>query len=726
MLTSLRFCGLRLIMMGDGLTATLVNGMNGPIDTGFAIRRFVEENANIELKSLASPKTAIDLNQSEGKMKHRNERTRSRESMWNLDQSSRQETRHAINSEGSSLGQGLSQVYQELVEHRMLLEQIQEAIKSKETNPKRQIMNTLAELHTLEDNYPTSEHGPAGALTCFRSERFFECDSRSSEDDFYSLHDVWSRPCTPSPAGYLELSSSFCPERFTIDGLFRDPLFVLSERRSDTCSWTHEYFILYAETPRRWRRLTISANFEALPDQASIFGVDTSHESEQNNIALPTIIGDHVNRQLSYIDQFTSVTHLFLYLGQNESGLVFNDPARTKISEDCLEVCSSGEDQMLYDIEDLGCKQFLESEIITQSRKSCSCFIVRVESQTCIERKAPFVNSGICGRNGFQSFFDDLKLLKSLRGCSGVAEFIGVVLDDTRTHLRSYLYEYPALASILTMFVGAQSRSEIIPWDIRESWARQMVETVAEIHSGRGSLVGGLYWLAEIGIRENGTIAFTALRTSQKHFVHRPGMMAPELRGVSLTDVSTLEKMVTFRTEVFQLGLLLWMLAEHKDNTVGCFCSRSACTNRPRYMCTLDHTDPIELPPCSAGIPPYFDEIIKQCRLSDPKDRKTARQLREMFPPTDDDDDIISAPGIAILKRCARLDIFCLYCNECGSRDMSVSYHCNQRHDGEFNLCGEFDLCEPCFDEGISCPDPRHRLMKRIQTNQRTLKVVSE
>lgn len=369
-------------------------------------------------------------------------------------------------------------------------------------------MNTLAESHTLKDGDPTSEHGSAGALTSFQSERFSDCDSRSSEDDFYSLHDERSRPCTPSPAGYLELSSSFCPERFTVDGLFRDPLFVLSEKRSATCSWTYEYCILYAETPRRWRRLTISANFEELPDQASIFGLDTSHEHELQSTALPTIVGDHVKRQLSYVDRFTSVTHLSLYLGRNESGLVFNDPARTKISEDCLEVCSSGEDQMLYDIEDLGCKQFLESEIITQSRKSCFCFIVRVESRTYIERKASFVNSGIRGENGFQCFFDELKLLKSLRGCRGVAEFIGVVLDDTRTHLRSYLYEYPAFISILALFVNAQSRSEIIPWNIRKGWARQMVETVAEIHC-RESLVGSLYWLSEIDIRANGTLAFT-------------------------------------------------------------------------------------------------------------------------------------------------------------------------------------------------------------------------
>lgn len=49
----------------------------------------------------------------------------------------------------------------------------------------------------------------------------------------------------------------------------------------------------------------------------------------------------------------------------------------------------------------------------------------------------------------FYTYFNDLKLLKSMHGCTGVAEFIDLVLDDTRSHLRSYLYEYPVLGNVL-------------------------------------------------------------------------------------------------------------------------------------------------------------------------------------------------------------------------------------------------------------------------------------
>ena len=232
--------------------------------------------------------------------------------------------------------------------------------------------------------------------------------------------------------------------------------------------------------------------------------------------------------------------------------------------------------------------------------------------------------------------YNDLKLLKSMCGSTGVLEFVGIILDDTRLHLRSYLYEYPALGNISTILVCAQSKSEATPWYIRESWARQIIMAISEIHS-KGSLVGGVLWLTDFGVRADGTAVLTGLRTSQRHFENKRGLMAPELGDAYQANTNTLGNMVTFRTEIFQLGHMLWMLAEHKNNTVGYFCSKSGCTYRPHYMCTADHTNPIELPTCNAGIPSWFSDIINQCRLPNPKMRPTACELAKILPRSEDD-----------------------------------------------------------------------------------------
>lgn len=680
-------------------------------NSNFALRRLIADNADVELPPSKPPEIIDGLRLSE-------------QTMTNPEyQYSSQDTQSRIFSGDGQLSESLNKVCQELAVNKMLLRQIHETIVPKSTKDDGHVVPTVSQPHTFEDDQALSESGIsfAEALEYYQSEIFLDCVSQSSKDEFYSACDEWSSALDhPSPANYMELSSTIYAERLTTEGLFNDPLFVISQKRSKVCSWTQEYFILYAETPRRWRRLTISAKFEGLRDPSSVFAAEESHDSEQNTITLPDMVRDYLSGQLLHLDRFAPVTKVSLFFRQSESGPVLNDDARTSIREDRVEVCSSGEDEILHDIEDLECEQYLESEVITHSRRSSSRFIVLVESQICIEHKAPFVNSGIAGGNGFKTFFADLKLLKSLSGCRGVAQFMGVVLDDARSQLKGYLCEYPLLGNVLTIFASAQSRSEIIPWKLREAWARQLVKAVAEIHRDKGALVGGLRWLADIGIRADGTLALTAVRHSQRHFDGKPGMMAPEMREIPLSEKSTLGKMVTFRTEIFQLGLLLWMLAEQRSNTSGVFCARNACTFRPRYACTAEHADPIRLPTCGAGTPSYLNEIIEQCRSSDPKDRKTASQLEQCFPPAKIDTDGIPPETMELLKRCAVSTEYSCHCDECGARDMNLSYHCNQCDEGDF------DLCESCVSQGIHCWDQKHRLRKRIFTKQGTFKVVPE
>lgn len=280
----------------------------------------------------------------------------------------------------------------------------------------------------------------------------------------------------------------------------------------------------------------------------------------------------------------------------------------------------SNEDQVLQNIDDMDCPQFLESEVIFQCRISSTYYMAWIECRPCIERKVPFVKAGAQTENGYLEFFSDLKKLNSLRGCKGVAQFIGVVLDDTRAHLRSYLYESPAFGNLQTIFEYAQSKSEVVPWPIRETWGRQIIKAVSEVHK-RSSVIGGTFLPYTIGVRADGKAILTDFRASQRHNPNSRGLLAPELRN------SSSEKPMTFRTDFFQLGRILWLLTEHKANIFGLLCALSGCTSYPRHSCTAEHTNPVELPSCRAGIPSYFADIIKACRTPNPRERPTAHQL---------------------------------------------------------------------------------------------------
>ena len=78
---------------------------------------------------------------------------------------------------------------------------------------------------------------------------------------------------------------------------------------------------------------------------------------------------------------------------------------------------------------------------------------------------------------------DDLRLSCTLRDCGSVVRFIGVVLDDTITHLKNYLYESPTHGTIQRMLETAKAKAEKIPWVVRETWAKQMVTAISEVHN---------------------------------------------------------------------------------------------------------------------------------------------------------------------------------------------------------------------------------------------------
>ena len=262
---------------------------------------------------------------------------------------------------------------------------------------------------------------------------------------------------------------------------------------------------------------------------------------------------------------------------EDENGGIVVESCPIEVAEDLLEKEMSDEDQILQDIEDLGCEKFLEPQILVKSRISSSCYRVGVDTHEYVERKAPFASAGKQGENGFQDSFNDLKLLNSLCGCTGVVQLIGVVLDETRMHLRGYLYESPAIPSLSRVFTFANSKSETIPWPMREIWSSQIVKAVSEVHS-RGKVLGVIE-INSVGLRADGTAILTRLQSSQRYLQNENGQMPPELRTITKGDEAAQHKDMNFRTDVFQLGHVLWLLAEHRQSLSGYLCARSACTS---------------------------------------------------------------------------------------------------------------------------------------------------
>ena len=673
----------------------------------FTIRRFVEEPVDILVQPPDSPQTVTSFirpaRDSNDSVTPTVLEKRKLISSSNFDH----ETQHSVALGNPLLGRCLDDFNQQLDENRSLIEQFTMAAKI--IAPEHENLDTPPNsiLQALKDyTIRNLGHDFAKDIESSSSEEFYDCISRLSTGDADSIAAKSRRIFHGSPDGCFEKSSSFYPEQYTMQGLFSNPIFVFAITQSERYDSTQKYFLTYAETPRKWRRVILTATCTRSYKYSATLGVSASNEIDDVCKTLSEPLRNQLSMILPQLDLYKSVTNLSLSFDENESGQIVGDSIRMNVAKDLLEIEMSNEDRIMRDIEDLGCPQFLESEVIVRSRMSTSCFMVLVESRACTEQQAPFASIKKRGRNAFCDYFEDLKSLYSLRGCNGIAAFIGVVLDDTRQHLRSYLYEYPALGTIWTILVNAQANSDLVPWSIRELWARQVISAVSDIHS-RGFVVGRLAVFG-IGVRADGTAFLTGINTSERRFMS-PGARALQSRNTSNASWDALETN-DFRLEIFHLGFFLWMLAEHRTTTTGFFCAISGCTSSPRYMCTAEHASPIELPDCSPGIPNYFGEIIRQCRSSDPKMRPTALSLAKILSCRPYD-----RPSPASMKdmlgKYARPSTFSVHCDECGTITTETHYHCKICHDADF------DLCPACFAQGIHCFDRRHPLMKRIVKN---------
>ena len=399
---------------------------------------------------------------------------------------------------------------------------------------------------------------------------------------------------------------------------------------------------------------------------------------------------------------YSSVTEVALTIKEDVSGQIIVDADQVEVTEDREEQRLTDEEMMLRDIDDLGCPQYLQSEVIVTKRKGLYTYKVRVESKPCIEYKMPFAGAREPGDNGVKDFFSNLKRLYSLRHCQNVVKFVGVVLDDDRRHLKSYLKESPPMDFLSQMFISADLNRVRVPWPIREVWARQIVSAVADVHAN-GVAFGGCCLLDGISIRADGSAVLNALEIAGRHRHDRLGEMPPEFRKLPTSS----PKAINFRTDIFQLGLTLWLLAEHKWDPVGYYCSINACTSFPRYSCEASHANPIQLTRCTSDeIPEYYNDMIEQCRQEDPVARPPAHALLRCFRDQAAPDDMVEVVNDLIKMHPHEEGQFNVYCDECGALSTDLHYNC------EICRFGDFDFCQDCVSSGVHCFVAEHELRK--------------
>ena len=316
--------------------------------------------------------------------------------------------------------------------------------------------------------------------------------------------------------------------------------------------------------------------------------------------------------------------------------------------------------------------------------------------------------------NLFEDFIGEVKRLASLNGCRGIVQFLGVILDDTRHHIKGYLYDAPIIPNLRLLIGLAISQSKSIPWAVRELWIGQIVATISNVHA-RGLVIGALN-INRISIRADATVLLDLSECAHRQLPTQRDRLPPELWRMNFDTCRVSRNApLNFQTDVFQLGHLIWLIAEHQPSSQGYYCTRVLCTNVPCYQCTASHTEPTELPACSVGVPLYINDLVTASRLPNPQDRPSASLLLTLFPPID----VESQKSVQdeFMKDTIRdypssSDGTWVWCDECGFMMTDVGYHCY--------ICnsGDFDLCPSCYIEEIHCWNLQHHMVKSIRKGE--------
>ncbi|KAF3929497.1 hypothetical protein ABW19_dt0201395 [Dactylella cylindrospora] len=118
------------------------------------------------------------------------------------------------------------------------------------------------------------------------------------------------------------------------------------------------------------------------------------------------------------------------------------------------------------------------------------------------------------------------------------------------------------------------------PWARRELWARYIVESVAQLHS-RGFSIGHLNLNCYL-LDDNDRPQLFLPNAAKYRCINADGEVPPEFRkGLRLRD-EWVELKPTIQTDLFRLGMILWLLGNSEPVPVSSrFCEHAECDFTP-------------------------------------------------------------------------------------------------------------------------------------------------
>ena len=430
-----------------------------------------------------------------------------------------------------------------------------------------------------------------------------------------------------------------------------------------------------------------------------------SHPNSAASALLPYSLLKKIQEYLCQEKTFHDDTKLFLSLSDRDTIKRRPHLPYSGVPSTLSQPPSASSNALAY-LHDLGCRRYNESEIVQiqivdQPTRFCSSLNGKLVYEIKSPSSAPNVD-----------FLYAIRVLHCMDNTPGFAKLVGIVTDDSQKHLKSYLLEVPGVCYSLLQAAAFPG----IQWERREKWAFQLIKAISQLHS-QGFVVGGVTARSIPLIDNEDSVQlwtfkerFLAGRLMGTYYPPEFHYVRNMSSGISEADCPR----VTSKADIFQLGLMLWLLAENGPATYeNPVCRRSGCnaSHITDTVYDLSHAEPVALPTLSESIPKYFRDIVDACRRANPSERPAARELLEMFPFS-----IGSRQVQDKLPKLTNEDVSMMFkgmrgtrisCDRCAKSHIQLPYF-------RCTICdfADFYLCQTCYDGGLHCRDDSHLLVE--------------
>ncbi|KAJ4983872.1 protein kinase domain-containing protein [Stagonosporopsis vannaccii] len=357
-----------------------------------------------------------------------------------------------------------------------------------------------------------------------------------------------------------------------------------------------KFFVTFAEERNKWRRVTVSCDYRHLEPDSLESDLKSLHYQRDKSARIYEAIRD----SLPDIQFYDTVTNLKLETADGR--------LHVHVTEDVNEIIPY---PSISAINHLEYRCFKERDVDFDSHISGFVYKVGVRNRTYIKKEIP-------GPDAVEEFLYEINALSTLQDSKSVIQFEGVIVDETGELIKGLLISYAREGALVDMIYDFKHQ---LAWERREKWARQIVEGLSEIHEA--GFVQGDFTLSNIVVDGNDDAKIIDINRRGCPVGWEP----PELARL-IESGQRISIYIGVKSDLFQLGMVLWALAEQQDEPER--------QDRPLIK-TLNRL---------SNVPEYFKDLVRACLSDKPRNRLSAKELLGRFPEIVEVDDF--KPRVAI------------------------------------------------------------------------------